>query len=89
LQKLTKLTDRNLEVYITETGWKHNSSTDRRLKKYYQEAVTKIWTDERIKAITLFVLKGNNGPFAEFSFLDEENQPTAQMKALEAALDGN
>lgn len=89
LDKLERLSGRKLEVYITETGWKYNGLTSRRLKSYYKEAVKKIWTDERIKAITLFVLKGNNGPFAEFSFLDDDNQPTAQMKALEAALDGN
>lgn len=87
LAKLQKMTGRLYDVYITETGWKQNQTTARRLSTYYKEAVTRIWNDERVKAVTVFVLKGTSGPFEEFSLLDEDNQPTAQMRALQLALD--
>jgi hypothetical protein len=88
LEKLERMTGRSFEVYITETGWRQNQLTTRRLPGYYREVVSNIWADERIKAVTLFVLKATHGPFKEFSLLDENDRPTTQMRALQMALDG-
>jgi hypothetical protein len=71
-----------LKVYITETGWEDNARTRMRLVAYYQSAYDTIWaTDERIVAVTPFVLRGSPGPFAKFSFLDENLEPTRHYLA--------
>jgi hypothetical protein len=45
-----------------------------------------VWSDPRVVAVTPFVLRGDPGPFAEFGFLDKNNQPTRQYRALQQAL---
>ncbi|MFZ1721899.1 MAG: hypothetical protein WAU07_05340 [Microgenomates group bacterium] len=84
---LEKYTSRELPVYITETGWRDTSLTSQRLSSYYQYAHDHIWSDERVVAVTPFVLQGAPGPFAEFSFLDEASKPTMQGLALRALLE--
>lgn len=86
-EKLRRLTGREFDIYITETGWKLNRITASTMARNYREAILKIWPDERIKAVTVFVLKGVEGPFEEFSLLDEDNKPTGLMKAIQAAFD--
>lgn len=76
----------NMSVYITETGWEENRSNSKSLASYYQYALTNIWSDPRIKAVTPFVLQGAPGPFAGFSFMDKNGAPTRQYQALRAAL---
>ncbi len=88
-QELTWLkqwTNAELPVYITETGWEMNRSTSRYLQQYYTYALQHIWSDERIVAVTPFVLKGEPGPFANFSFLTGDDKPTVQYIALQKAL---
>ena len=72
----------DLPVYITETGWRATKSITPRLKSYYQTAVTKIWNHPQVKAVTVFVLQGNPGPFKEFSLLNSDNSPSLQLNAL-------
>jgi len=83
---LSQWTDKQLPVFITETGWEINASTKRWLSQYYLYAVQHVWSDERIVAVTPFVLKGEPGPFANFSFLTGDDKPTAQYVALQKAL---
>jgi hypothetical protein len=79
-------TDRELPVYITETGWEDSRATSRWLAAYYTYAMQHIWSDERVQAVTPFVLKGEPGPFAGFSFLKGDNTPTRQYYAFQTAL---
>lgn len=79
-------TGRDLQVFITETGWANNAKTRRWLEVYYTYALQHIWSDPRVVAVTPFVLKGDPGPFAEFGFLDRNDQPTVQYKALQNAI---
>ncbi len=79
-------TERELPVYITETGWEDSKTTSRWLATYYTYAMQNIWSDARVKAVTPFVLKGEPGPFAGFSFLKGDNTPTRQYYAFQAAL---
>jgi hypothetical protein len=79
-------TDRDLQVFITETGWVANNATIPWLESYYTYALQHIWSDDRIIAVTPFVLRGDPGPFAGFAFLDRNNQPTSQYLALQNAL---
>lgn len=80
--------DRELQVFITETGWEENTRTRYRLNEYYAYAYQNIWSDDRIKAITPFVLRGAPGPFAGFSLLDETGQPTYQYLAYRQLIEG-
>lgn len=78
--------DVDLPVYITETGWEDSKATSRWLVSYYTYALQHIWSDDRVKAVTPFVLKGEPGPFAGFSFLKGDNTPTRQYYAFQTAL---
>lgn len=78
--------DRELPVYITETGWEDSTKTSRWLASYYTYALQHIWSDARVVAVTPFVLKGDPGPFTRFSFLKGDDTPTKQYYAFQAAL---
>ena len=77
---------KKLEVFITETGWENNSTTQNWLSSYYEYSFDQVWSKERVRAVTPFILKGEPGPFAAFSFLDGQNQPTHQYLSLKAAI---
>ncbi|MFZ5437705.1 MAG: hypothetical protein ACOZAK_01470 [Patescibacteria group bacterium] len=86
LNYLKNKTGLELEVFITETGWVSNKYNNRWLSNYYTYALQHIWSDERVKGVTVFVLRGDPGPFAEFGFLDSNNQPTNQYFAVKKAI---
>jgi hypothetical protein len=79
-------TGRDLQTFITETGWEDNGSTRRYLSSYYQYTADHIWSDERVIAVTPFILQGDPGPFSGFSFVDKEGQPTSQYRAYQAVI---
>jgi len=83
LAYLKNKSNRELQTFITETGWEDNSTTHRWLSAYYQYAADQIWTDERIVAVTPFILQGAPGPFTRFSFVDQDGHPTAQYHAYQ------
>ncbi len=87
LDHLKQYTDRDLPVYITETGWVDNKNTGRWLTSYYQYAVQNIWSDPRVRAVTPFVLEGAPGAFSSFSFLDDKGQPTRHYDAYRLAIE--
>ncbi|MCL4208150.1 hypothetical protein KJZ63_00760 [Patescibacteria group bacterium] len=86
LAYIKKISGKDLPVYITETGWLSNSLTNRWLESYYRYAALHIWSDSRVKAVTPFILHGDPGPFAGFSFLDRENLPTKQFQAYQKTI---
>lgn len=86
LAYLKKKTDKDFQVYITETGWVSNRATAPWLESYYTYALQHIWSDPRVVAVTPFVLQGAPGPFAGFTFLDERGQPTSHYRALQNAI---
>lgn len=81
--------DRNLPIFITETGWKSTYSTERHLPAYYKYAMWHVWSAPEVTAVTPFLLQGEPGPFAQFGFVDAAGNPTAQYRAFQAALDGS
>jgi hypothetical protein len=81
LSWLKKKTGRELKVFITETGWQENQKTRAYLNSYYEYASKNIWSDERVVAVTPFVLKGDPGPFSLFTFIDQDGTPTRQYEA--------
>lgn len=84
---LKNKTGRDFEVIITETGWKVDASLTPWLESYYTYALQHIWSDPRVIAVTPFLLKGAPGPFSQFSFVTENNEPTPQYMALKEALE--
>ena len=61
---------KDLEVYITETGWRHGSEEQ---KTEYILKAFEIWqADERVKAVTPFVLNYPASPFENFSWLKKD-----------------
>jgi hypothetical protein len=83
---LQHYTDRPWEVYITETGWSSANLSTAKLRDYYAYAWRYVWNDPQIKAVTPFVLTGDPGPFADFSFFAANGRPTAQWQAYLSAL---
>jgi hypothetical protein len=81
LEFLSQYTNRELDVYITETGWKKTLQNTDKIANYYSYAVNKVWNDERIKAITPFVFAAYSGPFQDFSFTNKDGSPTPQYIA--------
>ena len=86
LNYVRELTTRDFQVFITETGWTSHYLINFYLSDYYLYALENVWNDERILAVTPFVMKGDPGPFASFSFLDYEEKATIHTFALKRAL---
>lgn len=83
---LKKFTDRELPVFITETGWVKTPTTAKNLTSYYRTALSQVWSDKNVVAVTPFLYAGAPGPFAAFSFVDETGKPTAQWQAFSTAV---
>lgn len=79
-------TGRDLQTFITETGWAENGATRRWLDEYYKYAAEHVWSDPRVIAVTPFILRGDPGPFSMFTFLDKNNKPTTQYQAYAAII---
>lgn len=60
----------NWDVYITETGWRHGKEEQ---KAEYMVKALEIWEkDEKVKAVTPFVLNYPAAPFEKFSWLKKD-----------------
>ncbi len=75
--------NRDIPIFITETGWNAPSISEDTKAEYYKEAFESVWSDPDIVAITPFLLHAGGGPFHGFSFMDTNNQPTKQYNAIE------
>lgn len=67
--------NKNLPVFITETGWSEESVSQDIQSAYYREAFSGYWNDESIVAVTPFIFLSGNGPFEQFTFI-KDNQKT-------------
>ncbi|NCN87717.1 MAG: hypothetical protein GW941_02365 [Candidatus Pacebacteria bacterium] len=83
LEFLKRVTSRDFKVFITETGWLSNSLTNHWLDYYYKYAAEQIWSDEKIMAVTPFILRGDPGPFSGFAFIDRNGEPTKQYYSFQ------
>jgi hypothetical protein len=86
LNYLKNKTGKDFQVFITETGWVSTYRTNYFLDDYYLYALQHIWSDERVRTVAPFVLKGSPGPFSAFSFFDANDNPTVQTFALQKAM---
>lgn len=77
LQNLRSLgVNKNLSVFITETGWKHAEGINLQsawpgadtVAEYYKNAFEYAWNNNMIVAVTPFLLNYQEAPFDHFSF---------------------
>ena len=78
------LGNRDLPIFITETGWKRQTANQRGLLEqivadYYKHAFEKVWSDEKVVAVTPFVFNYSDGLFDAFSFKDSERKVGAKF----------
>lgn len=60
--------NKELPVFITETGWSNTKLSEKTIANYYKIAFTKIWSDNKIVTIAPFILNYQAGPFDIFSW---------------------
>lgn len=72
---------KNLPVFITETGWAHNMDRDipgllhtDYISDNFKFAFENAWNDERIVAVTPFLLNYQDPPFDIFSWKNDQGQ---------------
>ena len=67
---------RDLPIFITETGWKHSEGINNEpslpnsdtVAEYYKKAFENAWNNDKIVAVTPFLLNYQDAPFDHFSF---------------------
>ena len=77
------MTDKNLPVFITETGWSGNILSDAVRAAYFKNAFNSAWSDIGIVAVTPFLLN-SNGSFSEFSLTNNDGSATLQYDMLKS-----
>lgn len=78
LSKIGQYTNKDLPVFITETGWRRVTENASGLKEdqiasYYKEAFENVWNDSRIVAVAPFVLGYPEPLFDQFSFKNSKD----------------
>lgn len=82
----------DIPVFITETGWKHQQGKKthpsyyaaEEVADFFREAFETIWTDPQVVAVTPFVLKYPEEPFAHFSWLRNDKDVYPQYEMVKA-----
>lgn len=62
-------------VFITETGYAGREN-------FYPTAFNSVWTENKIVAVTPFLLFAGAGDFVKFSLLDSSHRPTSSYTAI-------
>lgn len=60
--------NKNLPVFITETGWSNTEVDPTKIGLMYQHAFESVWNDSRVIAVTPFILDYPQPPFSQFSW---------------------
>jgi hypothetical protein len=81
-------TTSNLPVYITETGWSRDSLDEATIAEYYSQAFNGVWMpDDRVVAITPFIINYSQAPFDDFSFKSASGEKYAYFSSLKLLAD--
>lgn len=85
--------DKDFPVFITETGWDSSRISHSQVATNFEYAFSNIWLkDDRVKAVTPFILNYQGSPFLGFSLLELETLtpklPFLKIQSL-AKLKGN
>jgi hypothetical protein len=67
-----RLSNKNLPVFITETGWSKDALTEAQIASNFKYAFEYVWTDKNIVAITPFILQAGTKPFSQFSLMNTD-----------------
>jgi hypothetical protein len=62
------LINKNLPVFITETGWKLDKYSESEISDNLQNAFKNIWSDSKVVAVTPFILNYTSPPFDIYSW---------------------
>lgn len=81
-QLAQSLDGKTLPMFITETGWSTQSVSDAQAASYYQDAITNVWNDPSIVAITPFLLYAGAGPFQQFSLVNSDGSFSQQYQTI-------
>ena len=76
------LGDKNLPVFITETGWSQDVVSDSQIANYFEQAFESVWASDGIIAVTPFVLFAGTGPFIQFSLISKNGEYSEVYKAI-------
>lgn len=80
---LKELGVKDLPVFITETGWDAGNVNRDQIAANFQAVFESVWLgDDRVVAVTPFVLNYPGEPFIRFSFLDADGSPFPQYSAI-------
>lgn len=79
---IQNLSNKQLPVFITETGWPTNVVGDTVAAEYYKQAFSTVWSDQSIVTVAPFLLNATGGPFSSFSFLGNANARTPEYVAI-------
>ncbi|MGA3292053.1 MAG: cellulase family glycosylhydrolase [Candidatus Microgenomates bacterium] len=60
--------EKDLPVFITETGWSNQSVDPNEISSMYSYAFSNVWNDPRVVAVTPFILNYPESPFSQFSW---------------------
>ena len=77
IEEIRRYTNKNLPVFITETGWDQEAVSEKQAARYFNDALESVWNNPQIVTLSPFLLKSGPGPFEKFSFLkdgDEKNE---------------
>jgi|GEM_PF-222679 len=75
--------EKDLPVFITETGWEKNKVGEEISAQNFKVAFEQVWlTDERVKAVTPFVLDYQMEPFLGFSWKKQGEEDFYQQYYL-------
>jgi len=75
LSLLSSLGIKKLPVFITETGWNGDVLSREQIADYYTYAYEQVWgPDDRVVAVTPFILNYQEEPFLKFSWVRQGNE---------------
>lgn len=80
---INTFTNRNLPVFITETGWDQGAVGEEKTAEYFKNAYDNVWNTSDVVAITPFILHAGPGPFEKFSLLKSDGSKNAAFKTIE------
>jgi hypothetical protein len=77
-----RLSNKDLPVFITETGWSKDATSEIQICEYFKYAFEYVWSDKNIVTVTTFLLQAGTKPFSQFSLVDAEGKNNKIFAAL-------
>jgi hypothetical protein len=78
-----RLSNKNLPVFITETGWSKDALTENQIAGYFKYAYNYVWSDKNIVTVTSFLLQAGGKPFSQFSLIDIDGRRSEIFSTIE------